>query len=108
VNYKVKLGVSFKKEFKKLKKKYKSLPQDLSELIPQLESNPNTGTALGKDCYKIRLAITSKGKGKSAGARVISHFYVINDEVILLSIYDKSVKSTITDKEIENLLKELR
>ena len=33
---------------------------------------PGQGTPLGHDAYKIRLKITSKEKGKSGGARVIS------------------------------------
>jgi mRNA-degrading endonuclease RelE of RelBE toxin-antitoxin system len=59
----------FEKQLKRLSKKYKSLADDLAVLIKQLEGNPTSGTPLGNNCYKVRLAISSKGKGKS-GAHV--------------------------------------
>ena len=65
---------NFKKEVKRLIKKYASLKNELLELNEQLEENPTLGTSLGNDIYKIRLAIISKGKGKSGGARIISFF----------------------------------
>lgn len=67
--------------------------------------SPSLGTSLGNNCYKIRLAIASKGKGKSGGARVITHFYVENNTVFLLSIYDKSEQENIPDSNIKALLK---
>jgi hypothetical protein len=59
---------------------------------------------LGRDCYKIRIAIASKGKGKSGGARVITCVVVMEKEVYLLYIYDKSEQSDISDKELLQLL----
>ncbi len=59
------------------------------------------GTAIGRGCYKIRLSIASKGKGKSGGARVITHIQIIKTKVYLLSIYDKSEMGTISDNEIK-------
>jgi len=53
--------------------------------LDDLENNPRLGTAIGKNCYKIRLSIRSKGKGKSGGARVITHLIVnIGDETLYL------------------------
>ncbi len=60
------------------RKKYPSLKSDLFKLIKQLEANPLIGTLLGKDFYKIRLSISSKGKGKSGGARVITRADALN------------------------------
>ncbi len=73
-------------------------------MVSQLELNPNQGTAIGNNCYKIRLSISSKGKGKSGGARVITHVKIINQLVILLTIYDKSDQENISDSELNNLL----
>jgi len=70
-----------------------------------LKENPVQGKALGNDCYKIRFAITDKGKGKSGGARVITHVKVIRSSVYLLSVYDKSEKEDIPNKYIADLLK---
>jgi mRNA-degrading endonuclease RelE of RelBE toxin-antitoxin system len=96
---------NFEREVKRLARRYPSLKKDLEELIKKLEEDPSHGTPLGKGCYKIRLAVTSKGKGKSGGARVITHVYVVKGVVYLLSIYDKSTKETISDKEIVSLIK---
>jgi len=65
------------------------------------------GTPLGHECYKIRLAIASKGKGKSGGARVITYLQVLKNSIFLLSIYDKSEKENITDKELQEILKNI-
>ncbi len=95
----------FKKELKKLAKKYHSIKSDLANLFETLEINPEQGTSLGNNCYKIRLSITSKNKGKSGGARLITNFVIADDTVYLLSIYDKSDKDNLTDKELKELLK---
>ena len=95
----------FKKELKKLAKKYSSLKLEFAELLESLEQEPKQGTNLGNNCYKIRLTIASKGKGKSGGARVITNFVVTENTVYLLSIYDKSEKENLTDKELAELLK---
>ncbi len=98
---------TFKKELKKLAKKYDSLKTDLAALFESLEVNPEQGISLGNNCYKIRLAISSKNKGKSGGARLITNFVIADETVYLLSIYDKSDKSNLTDKELQELLKYL-
>lgn len=72
-------------------------------LLPK--NNPLTGTPIGNDCYKIRLAIASKGKGKSGGARIITCVKVVRNSVYLLSIYDKSEQDDIPDKNLFDLLK---
>ena len=104
MSYKIELTDNFKKEAKKLIKKYASLRTEIEELGIDLAENPTTGTPLGNDVYKIRLAIVSKNKGKSGGARVISFVKIIDETVFLLSIYNKGEKDTITNKEIEALL----
>lgn len=98
---------TFRKELKKLAKKYHSLKMDLAVLFESLEENPIQGTSLGRNCYKIRLAISSKGKGKSGGARLITNFVIAEETVYLLSIYDKSDKENLTDKELDILLGEV-
>ena len=95
----------FKKEAKKLLKRYISLQAELSSLSDELQENPTFGTPLGNDVYKIRLAIASKNKGKSGGARIISFVKIIDKTVFLLAIYSKGERDTISDKEIEVLLK---
>lgn len=97
----------FKKDSKRLVKKYKSLKNEILDLILSLEENPAQGIPLGSDCYKIRLAIKSKGKGKSGGASVVAYVKVMNNNVFLLTIYDKSEQDNISDKELKELLKHI-
>ena len=97
----------FDKQLKRLARKFPSLKAEYIALIENLEENPNMGTALGNNCFKIRLAIASKGRGKSGGARVITHFYIENDTVFLLAIYNKSEQTDISDKELRELLFEI-
>lgn len=98
---------NFNKEVKQLAKKYHSLKDDLKKLRAELLENPTLGTALGSNVYKIRMSITSKGKGKSGGARVISYVYVLNEQIYLIDIYDKSERDTISDNDIKEYIKNL-
>ena len=97
----------FLSEAKKLAKKYPSLKNDITALAEQLKVNPTLGTSLGKDAYKVRLAIASKGKGKSGGARVITCVKIVANSVYLVSIYDKSVRADISDNELKERIKNL-
>ncbi|MDI9857882.1 type II toxin-antitoxin system RelE/ParE family toxin [Flectobacillus roseus] len=105
--FKVLTTRSFERDAKSLLKKYVSLRSELVELGEVLAENPTLGTSLGHDCYKIRISIKSKGKGKSGGARVITYVVTEKSEVILLAIYDKQVKSDISSKELRILLEDL-
>jgi len=95
----------FDKELKKLSRKYSSVKNDFKALVDSLKEDPMQGQPIGKDCYKIRLAITSKGKGKSGGSRLITCVKIVAGSVFLLSIYDKGDKVSISDKELDNLLR---
>lgn len=107
MSFKVETIAPFRKEAKKLIKKYPSLKQEIAELGEQLTNNPLIGVLLGNNCFKIRIAIASKGKGKSGGARVITYVYINESTIYLLSIYDKSQIETISDDELKLLLKHI-
>lgn len=107
MNVEIRSTKSFEREFKRLFKKYKSLKDDLIVLLSEIQIHPNIGIDLGGGVHKIRLAITSKGKGKSGGTRVITFtILATNDKtkVSLLFIYDKSERNNISDKEIKDLI----
>ena len=96
-------------------KKYKSLKKDLIKLKEEIEANPLLGTSLGGGFKKIRLNITTKNKGKSGGARVITHEVVFNidtdDEtksVIFVSIYDKSEIESKKTSDFKEIVEEFR
>jgi len=105
MNYEIESIPVFDKQVKRLVKKYPSLKNDLAKLFEALADTPEQGTALGNNFYKIRLAITSKGKGKSGGARIITFLKFSLTTVYLTAIYDKSEKSPISNKELEQIFK---
>lgn len=121
MSYKIVSHIAFDKEFKRLAKKYRSLKNDYIALLNELQHNPTTGTLIAPGIRKVRMAITAKGKGKSHGARIITHFidslHTGEDEVsifanvedgviTLLIIYDKAERASISVLEIEALLKQ--
>ena len=107
MSYKVDTTVTFKKEAKRLIKKYPSLKNELAELDNSLSENPRKGTHIGNDIYKIRLAIKSKGKGKRGGARVMTKVKIVKKTVYLFSIYSKGEKNDIFDKVLKELIKQV-
>jgi mRNA-degrading endonuclease RelE of RelBE toxin-antitoxin system len=104
MSYKVIPVEKFKKEAKRLIKKYPSLKVELLDLANSLSIEPTKGTPLGNDTYKIRVAIKSKGKGKSGGARIITYVITPQKEVYLLTIYDKADFDTIDDKILRRII----
>ncbi|MCL4642206.1 MULTISPECIES: hypothetical protein [Olivibacter] len=107
MSYKLYTTPLFEREFKILCRKHRSANVYIIAFIKTLEEHPKQGISLGKDCFKIRIAIKSKGKDKSGGARPITRVRITYESVYLLSIYDKSEKESLSDKELMDLLKDL-
>src|SRR5258707_13778 len=105
MSFEVEVTFYFKRQVKRLAKKYPSLIKELNELVTSLEISPVQGVSIGRGCYKIRLSISSKGKGKSGGARVIIHVQTTKSKGYLLSIYDKSEMENISASDLLDLLK---
>ena len=109
MNFDINTIPNFDKNAKKLSKRYKSLKNDIINLVSELRNNPYIGADLGSGVRKIRMAISDKGKGKSHGARVITYTVEVDEAsgtVTLLAIYDKKDQESITQKEISELLEE--
>ena len=104
MSYKILLTNRFEKELKRLVKKFPSLKEEFATLINELNTNPTSGIFLGNDCYKIRIAISSKGKGKSGGGRAISYVYIESNTIYLLTIYDKSEKEDLKTNELKEMV----
>jgi mRNA-degrading endonuclease RelE of RelBE toxin-antitoxin system len=112
MNVKIKVTDSFKRAAKRLIKKYPSLINELKELEEQLYLNPHLGEPLGLNCYKIRIRIKSKHKGKSGGARVITYLETemilfadaIEKTIYLLTLYDKSETEDLSKEEIISII----
>ena len=119
MNYSIIVIDNFKKEAKPLLKKYPSLRNELEALQAQLLENPRMGVKITENLYKIRLAVKSKGRGKSGGMRVLTYVWKIlvelaeNDEeskttIFLASIYDKSEEENVSDKDMARLIDEIQ
>ena len=109
MNCKIIVTPEFRNGLKALAKRYASMRTDYASFLEDIKSNPTQGTQLGHNLRKIRFAITSKGRGKSGGARVITHTVLYSTDgadVTLLAIYDKSNQSSISDRELKKLLKD--
>lgn len=107
MSYDILLTHRFEKELKRLVKKFPSLKDEYKELIEDIIKNPEAGTFIGSNCYKIRMSIQSKGKGKSGGARAITYVYVKTETVYLLTIYDKSEKADLKPNELKMMIESL-
>lgn len=96
----------FERQAHRLSKKYKSFEKDLASFLQEITDNPFQGADLGNGVRKIRLAITSKGKGKSGGARILTLNVLVSDDahVTLLTIYDKNEIENVSDDYISWLV----
>ena len=84
MSFEVVTSAVFDRRAKRLAKKYGTLGDDLIALGERLADEPHLGTPLGMGCYKVRMAIASKGKGKSGGARVITYVQVVRNGIELI------------------------
>ena len=94
----------FARDLKALAKKYPGIKRDISELTKQLISNPFQGQPIGKGCFKIRISITGKSKGKRGGGCIIAFVAITEEKVILIAIYDKSETTNLSDALIRQRL----
>jgi mRNA-degrading endonuclease RelE of RelBE toxin-antitoxin system len=108
MSYKIIVTPHFEKEIKRLTRKFPSLKYEFAELIARIIIKPDIGIYIGNNCYKIRIGIGSKGKGKSGGARVISYLYYEAEVIYLLTVYDKNEKSNIRQSELNEMIKSLK
>jgi mRNA-degrading endonuclease RelE of RelBE toxin-antitoxin system len=101
----------FERGAKVLCKKYPSFKSDYELFLKELEDNPFGGESLGHHTYKHRMAIASKGKGKSGGSRVLTYNIQQKSEdevfVTLMTIYDKSEISNVSDSYIRSLVQQI-
>ena len=104
---KIQLHEEFKRNAKRLSKKYPSLAADLRVLQIELSENPTIGTLIAENRYKVQLKIASKKTGKSGGGRVITYLKIQDDELWLLTLYDKSEMENVYDGFLDDLVKKL-
>lgn len=111
MNYKIEASSYFVVAVKRLSKHYPSFKKDYARFLSELKENPWQGVDLGNGIRKIRMQITSKGRGKSGGARAITMNIVINEEnmkIRLLLLYDKKEADNYNEKALEAAIKEFQ
>ena len=100
----------FRKSLKALIKRHRSMKNDFVAFATSLKENPLQGDELCPGIRKIRMAITSKGRGKSGGTRVITYTVLATEEsgtVYLVEIYDKADYSTVDVGILQHLIKDI-
>ena len=108
MNCKIETTPDFARELKQLAKRYPSIKEDYRDFLDALRKSPLMGEPLGKHLRKVRFSIASKVKGKSGGARVITHTVLVatdGADITLVTIYDKSDQESISNKELRQLMK---
>ena len=103
----VRISEDFRVSYKQLKKRHKSLEADFERLLASLLENPMQGVELPGGARKVRMAITSKGRGKSGDARVIIRVRIVHDELQLLYIYDKADMENVSDAFLREVMKRM-
>lgn len=105
MNFEIIFTDEFAREVKRLAKKYRSMGADLARFQEELLENPMLGTNIAPNLYKCRMAIASKGKGKSGGARIITYVLIHREQVFLIAIYDKSDTESLSNEAIISRVK---
>ena len=98
MNCKIETTPDFARELKQLAKRYPSMKDDYRDFLDALRKSPLQGEPLGKHLRKVRFSIASKAKGKSGGARVITHTVLVESEgadITLVTIYDNQIRQTL-------------
>ena len=110
MSYNIHYVHNFKRSLKRLAKKYKSIKDDLFNLSESIRINPLQGDELIPGVRKIRMTITSKGRGKSGGARVITYNILLKEQegdIYFIDIYDKSEYTTVDESILKSIIAEL-
>ena len=102
--YKVVEQSLYQKAFKKLSKTYKNIDSDIDNFLKSIKVKEDLGIELKSNIFKVRVANSDKNKGKSAGQRLISYLAIVENELHLLYIYDKSKLTNLTEKEIDEII----
>lgn len=92
---------TYNKAIKKLKKRFLHIENDIDLFFEQISTLDELGIHLGNNVYKARIANSDKNSGKSGGYRLISYLKIINNEIYLLFIYDKSDFENIKENDID-------
>ncbi len=106
----VEYSARFRRDIKRLYKKYRHIQTDVQPLIQQLEQGETPGDQMqgvGYAVYKVRVQNSDVEKGKSGGYRVI--YYVKTDALtMLITMYSKSEMKDVSTDQIRQIIEELK
>jgi len=97
--YQNKILPHFKKQLKKLTKKYGNLPNDTITILTNF--NKQSSVFLGNSIYKIRIKSSDINKGKSKGFRLIIFIIELEKIIYPILIYYKGDKENVSKREIK-------
>ena len=103
----IRFSEEFDRAFKRLKKRYRSLPEDVKKLLVSLIENPQQGAELYNCMRKVRISFASKGRGKRGGGRVIIQLAAIEDSLTFVYIYDKADIPNVSDNFLDQVIKDV-
>ncbi len=103
----VRFSSDFQRAFKQLKKRYRSLPNDFARVLQSLQVNPYQGDELYDGMRKVRIAFTSKGRGKRGGGRIIIRLTIDDTCLSFLYIYDKADMGSVSDAFLDDIIIEM-
>lgn len=110
MRYEIIFTGSFKRQIKKLKKKYLRIKDDLNPLLVSIEKGELPGDPIAgllNKVYKVRCVSSDMKRGKSGGYRIIYYLEGRDSKIYLLTIYSKAQRANIPVDEILQMLKEL-
>jgi mRNA-degrading endonuclease RelE of RelBE toxin-antitoxin system len=95
----------FIKKLKPLVKKYPSLRSSISKELDNFVSK--SAIDLGDEIYKLKIGTKDLPKGKNKSFRLIVYYLKMENVLLPLTIYFKSYKVNILDREIDKALEEV-
>lgn len=105
----VEYGRSFKRQLKRLARRYRRIKSDLEPILEALNAGETPGdqmTGHGYTLYKVRAANSDSQRGKSGGYRVV--YYLKTDtRCVLVTVYSKSEQEDIAPDALDRLMNEV-
>jgi mRNA-degrading endonuclease RelE of RelBE toxin-antitoxin system len=99
---------AFKRQLKRLSRRYRRIRDDIQPIIDRLEAGETPGdriSGLGQILYKVRVRNTAAARGKSGGYRIIYYLQTTTD-ILLVTIYSKSEQSDIGADELLRIIRD--
>jgi hypothetical protein len=108
MNFNILCTDNFKKELKNLIKEHPSFNHDFKLLLERLEDNPDTGTPLGNQFFKTKLAYRSMGRQSREKPNLQVYFCIRQNNVYLIAAHNKNGSFVFPEKDLQDTLKSIK